>query len=196
MKHTSQTSTWLALGDSYTIGEGVLPEDRWPAQLAQQLRFAPPVYLAKTGWTTVDLLEAIEQANLAQRYDWVSVMIGVNDQYDGLSIEQFQQGFTQIVDFAISRVEVSERVVVLSIPDYNIAPAMSDKDTKSIASEVASFNAIIQEEAKAQHTTYCDITPLSQQAKGNASLFVEDGLHPSPEMYRRWSKAVARAITI
>ena len=98
--------TWLALGDSYTIGEGVSSEDRWPAQLARKQHFALPQYLAKTGWTTVDLLEAIKLADLAPQYDWVSVMIGVNDQYDGLSIEWFQQGLTQIIDFAIDKARV------------------------------------------------------------------------------------------
>ena len=196
MKHTSQTSTWLALGDSYTIGEGVLPEDRWPAQLAQQLRFAPPVYLAKTGWTTVDLLEAIEQANLAQRYDWVSVMIGVNDQYDGLSIEQFQQGFTQIVDFAISRVEVSERVVVLTIPDYSVTPFVKDKELGDIALAVAHFNSIIFEVAREEKVSCCDITLLSQRAAHDPSLLVEDGLHPSGKMYRMWAEKVTNDIVL
>ena len=178
--------TFLALGDSYTIGEGVSPEMRWPTQLAQSLGFAPPEYLAKTGWTTVDLLNTIASARLASRYDWVSVLIGVNDQYDGLGEEAFREGLNKIVDIAVGKVAESRRVVVLSIPDYSVAPSIPDQDARRIAGEVASFNAIVQETAKAKRTTYCNITPLSLLAAGDTALFVEDGLHPSGEMYRRW----------
>ena len=115
-------ATWLALGDSYTIGEGVAPEERWPAQLAQQLGFSAPEYLAETGWTTVDLLEAIAKTNFADHYDWVSVMIGVNDQYDGLGTETYREGLTRIIDFAIKKVADPHRIIVLSIPDYSVTP--------------------------------------------------------------------------
>ena len=191
----SEHTSWLALGDSYTIGEGVPPEMRWPTQLTQSLGFAPPEYLAKTGWTTVDLLNAIASADLAARYDWVSVMVGVNDQYDGLGEGMFREGLNQIIDIALEKVAETQCVVVLSIPDYSRAPSIPDQDAKRIAGEVARFNTIIQEVARTKRTAYCDITPLSQQAGGDATRFVEDGLHPSGEMYRRWSEEVVHQIT-
>ena len=191
----SEHTLWLALGDSYTIGEGVPPEMRWPTQLTQSLGFTPPEYLAKTGWTTVDLLNAIASADLAARYDWVSVMIGVNDQYDGLGGEIFREGLNQIIDIALGKVAETRRVVVLSIPDYSRAPSILDQDTKRIAGEVALFNTIIQEIAKAKSTTYCNITPLSQQADGDVTMFVEDGLHPSGEMYQKWVGQLLRDIS-
>lgn len=181
-----RVSSWLALGDSYTIGEGVPPEERWPTQLAQQFGFAAPEYLAETGWTTVDLLEAIAKTNFANHYDWVSVQIGVNDQYDGLGREAYREGLSQVIDFAVSKVTASHRVVVLSIPDYSVTPFGQDHEPQRIAREVALFNTIAREIAVTKQTTYCDITPLSQQALNDRTLLVEDGLHPSAHMYRLW----------
>lgn len=183
-------ATWLALGDSYTIGEGVAPKERWPAQLAYRQHFSPPEYLAKTGWTTVSLLEAIASARFADQYDWVSVLIGVNDQYDGLGTEAYRTGLDEIVDFALSKVVASRCVVVLSIPDYSVTPFGKNHEPLRIAQEVARFNTIVHEIAAAKQTTYCNITPLSQQANNDPTLVVEDGLHPSGMMYGRWVEKI------
>ena len=186
--------TFLALGDSYTVGEGVLPQERWPTQLAQQLHFSAPKYVAETGWTAVDLLEAIELSIFAPQYDWVSVMIGVNDQYDGLGEKRYRVGLNRIVDFALSKVANAQRVVVLSIPDYSVTPFAHSREPNHIAHEVASFNAIAQDIAAANHTTYCDITSESQLAANDSTLLVEDGLHPSGKMYRMWVERIRRDI--
>ena len=200
MNFSHQSPTWLALGDSYTIGEGVAPDERWPTQLAHRHDFALPDYLAKTGWTTVDLLEAIEHADehaeLSEKYDWVSVLIGVNDQYDGLSIEQFRRGFNQILDFAVGKAATPRRVIVLTIPDYSVTPFVKDSKPEVIAQAVAQFNAVISDTVRTKSVRYCDITALSQRAAHDAALLVADGLHPSGEMYQTWAEKVTYDIIL
>lgn len=188
------SSTWLALGDSYTIGEGVLPHERWPTQLAHRQNFPPPQYVAQTGWTTVDLLESIDQTNFENQYAWVSVLIGVNDQYDGLSIDTFRQGLIKIVDFAKRRVTQPQRVVVVSIPDYSVTPAVREKNPDRVAREVMRFNTVAQEVASSASVTYCDITELSQLAANDPTLLIEDQLHPSRKMYARWAEKISQSI--
>ena len=185
--------TWLALGDSYTIGEGVDPAERWPTQLTTLIN-STPQYVAKTGWTTVDLREAIKQTAFRDQYDWVSVLIGVNDQYDGLGIEVYRRGLTEIVKFAISRAVQPRRVLVVSIPDYSVVPAVKDKDTDRITHEVDLFNAVAHEIATAASATYCDITQLSRRAAHDSNLLVSDQLHPSGRMYALWAEKIAREI--
>ena len=178
--------TWLALGDSYTIGEGVNPEERWPAQVAQRQGYSSPEYVAKTGWTTADLLGAIASTNFALQYDWVSVLIGVNDQYDGIGDLAYREGLTKVIDFALSKTIAPGHVVVLSIPDYSVTPYVKDQHPERIARHIARFNRIAREVAFSKATTYCDITCLSQQAAHDPTLLAEDGLHPSGAMYRMW----------
>ncbi len=187
--------TFLALGDSYTIGEGVAPEERWPTQLAQQQHFATPQYLAQTGWTTVDLLQAIASTSFAENYDWVSVQIGVNDQYDGLGAPAYQEGLNEILDFALGKVSNPQQVMVLSIPDYSVTPFAQDRVPERIAQEVALFNTIALEITMKKQATFCDITPLSQEALHDPMLLVEDGLHPSGKMYRAWVEKLIREIS-
>ena len=193
------TPTWLALGDSYTIGEGVKPEVRWPAQLAHHQHLSPPHYVAKTGWTTLHLLEAIAHTDFAGQYDWVSVQIGVNDQYDGIGTDAYREGLSNIIDFAVHKVARPQCVIVLSIPDYSVTPFAQNKGTRNeeltrIAQEVALFNTIAREIAAANQATYCDITPLSQQAANDPALLAEDGLHPSGKMYRMWVEKIVREV--
>ena len=183
-------TTFLALGDSYTIGEGVKPFERWPAQLAQQNTFAPPHYLAETGWTTRDLLNAITSASFSPQYDWVSVLIGVNDQYDGLGEDVFQTGLSKILDFAMTKVANPKHVIVLSIPDYSVTPFAQNRAPERIAQEIMRFNRITRATAEAKCTAYCDITPLSLLAADDITLLTEDTLHPSGKMYQQWADKV------
>ena len=178
--------TWLALGDSYTIGEGVHPEERWPAQLAQQHRLAEPEYLAETGWTTVDLLEAMSHADFAKHYGWVSVQIGVNDQYDGLGTEEYRDNLNKILNFAVHKVADPSHAIVLSIPDYSVTTFAKNKQPERIAREIVLFNTIAEELAAVKHATYCDITELSQRAANDPALLAEDELHLSGKMYGLW----------
>ena len=186
--------TWLALGDSYTIGEGVDSADRWPSQVATRNNMAPTQYVAKTGWTTVDLLNAIEQTSFQDQYDWISVLIGVNDQYDGLGIDAYRRGLTKIMKFATQRVIQPPRVLVVSIPDYSVAPAVKGKGVEHIALEVSQFNGVAQEIATAASATFCDITQLSRMAANDLTLLVEDQLHPSGKMYKLWAEKIAQVL--
>lgn len=188
-------ATWLALGDSYTIGEGVKPEERWPTLLTRLYTFFPPEYLAKTGWTTQDLLATIAASQFAAQYDWVSVQIGVNDQYDGVGISTYREGLANILDFALSKVADPQRILVLSIPDYSVTPFAQTRALTRAAEEVSLFNTIGQEIAHAKHTTYCNITPLSQKAATDLTLLAEDGLHPSGKMYRMWVEKLVQEIS-
>ena len=191
-----QHASWLALGDSYTIGEGVMPEERWPTQLTQRYQFLPPTYLAKTGWTTQDLLRAIAASRLATRYNWVSVQIGVNDQYDGVDVSTYRNRLADIIDVALSRVTNPNCVLVLSIPDYSVTPFAQSRELAGAAEAVALFNTVGCEIATSKQVTYCDITPLSQQAAHDLTLLAEDGLHPSGLMYRMWVEKLIQEVSI
>ncbi|MGB3851255.1 MAG: GDSL-type esterase/lipase family protein [Tunicatimonas sp.] len=186
--------TWLALGDSYTIGEGVDPADRWPAQLARINSIELPQYVAETGWTTVDLLAAIKQTELQDQYDRITVLIGVNDQYDGLGIDAYQRGLAEIVHLATRRVALPQRVLVVSIPDYSVTPKVRTMDTAHIAQEIKRFNAVARQVATTASASYCDVTELSQRAAHDSTLLAEDQLHPSGKMYDLWAKEIARVI--
>jgi lysophospholipase L1-like esterase len=148
--------------------------------------------VAETGWTTVDLRKAIAQTELQDQYDWVSVQIGVNDQYDGLEIDKYHRGLDEIVRFAIQRVVQPQRVLVVSIPDYSVTPKVRDRDISHIAQEIKRFNEVAYQVATAALASYCDITELSQRAAHNLTLLAEDQLHPSAAMYALWAKKIAQ----
>jgi lysophospholipase L1-like esterase len=184
--------TYLALGDSYTIGESVKPELRWPNQLVARLRardlnVADPVIVAKTGWTTDELAAAIDaRSELAnQRFDLVTLLIGVNNQYRGRNVEEYRRQFTQLlkraIDFAGGK---PSHVIVLSIPDWGVTPFAEGRDRAQIAREIDAFNHVNQEETLLAGARYVDITPVSRD---QPSLVAEDSLHPSGDMYRFWA---------
>ena len=181
-----EPKTWLALGDSYTIGESVHQEDRWPHQLTHRLGYADPVYLATTGWTTVDLQNAIAEFTFNPPYDWVSLLIGVNDQYQGRDIDQYPAAFEQLLDFAISQASTLKQVLVLSIPDYGVTPFAQEKNPEKIQKELARYNEINKGISSEKGVQYCDITPLTLLAAKDPTLLAEDELHPSGLMYRLW----------
>jgi lysophospholipase L1-like esterase len=182
----------LALGDSYTIGTGVQPAERWPVQLAELLRgegwnVAEPEMVARNGWTTAELMDGIEQANPSGPFDLVTLLIGVNNQYRGLSLEQYREQFItlleQSIGFAGGR---PGRVLVLSIPDYSVTPF--GRGRESTAAEINLFNAVNQSETERVGALYLNITPLSRQAAEDPALLADDDLHPSGKMYRQWAQ--------
>ncbi len=183
---------FLALGDSYTIGESVPVKQRWPVQLADRLRAAglpvdEPVIVARTGWTTAELQAGIAQAGLQGSYDLVSLLIGVNNQYRGYPVAAYRQEFRQLLAQAIQLAGGDpKRVIVLSIPDWGVTPFAQGRDADQIAAEIDSFNAINREETQAAGAAYIDVTPVSRQAASQPSLIAGDGLHPSGEMYAAW----------
>jgi len=184
--------TYLALGDSYTIGESVEFIERFPVQLVNKMRFsgfdfAMPEIVAKTGWTTDELISGIKQADLNDQYDLVTLLIGVNNQYRGRDIDNYKEEFEALLkvamDFAADR---KDRVIVLSIPDYGVTPFGSQKGRKRIGKEIDQFNAVNLAIADKYGVAYVNITGISRTAYRRTNLVAEDGLHPSGEMYQLW----------
>jgi len=188
----------LALGDSYTIGEGVPEAERWPAQLAARLAregvaSAPPTIVARTGWTTDELLAAIGQADLAPPYDLVTLLIGVNNQYRGYSPDQYRREFDALLERALGYAGGSAaRVVVLSIPDWGVTPFArgTGRDAGRIATELDGYDAIARQLARAHGVAYIDVTAVSRTRGAEPDMLTADGLHPSGRMYRLWTEAV------
>jgi lysophospholipase L1-like esterase len=186
-------ASFLSLGDSYTIGESVPEADRWSVQLADLLRkegvnVASPDIIARTGWTTAELSSGIQAANKRKDYKLVSLLIGVNNQYQGQSMEQYRAEFKSLletsVEFAGSR---KQRVFVLSIPDWGVSPFGERGDRAKVAREIDAFNSVAQEECKKAGILYIDITPISRTGLGAPSMFATDGLHFSGKMYKLWA---------
>ncbi len=186
---------FLALGDSYTIGEGVGREERWPMQLARLLDAqgiaVETEIIARTGWTTTDLHAGIDELGPSPNYDLVFLLIGVNNQYDGLSLNAYHREFVALLQRAISLAGgSSNHVVVLSIPDWSVTPFAGDRDRARIADEISSFNAVNRSESERLGAHYLDVTPMSREAADDRLLLAEDGLHPSGKMYVRWAEMV------
>lgn len=187
--------TLLSIGDSYTIGESVDTVERWSVQLAGLLRkqgvdITDPDIIAKTGWTTAELQDAIQQSSNQKKYDLVSLLIGVNNQYRGQSQGRYRTEFRKLLQTAASFAnDKAGRVLVLSIPDWGISPFAKDRDHAKIATEIDAFNAIAKDECRKMGITYVDITPLSRQAASDASQFAPDGLHYSGKQMRQWAEA-------
>ncbi|MDT0676763.1 SGNH/GDSL hydrolase family protein [Autumnicola musiva] len=193
--------SYLALGDSYTIGESVETDDRWPVQLAVALRergykVAPPKIIAQTGWTTRDLLDGIEdELNVQRDFDLVSILIGVNNQYQQRSIDEYETELREVFRKAINHSKNREKgVFALSIPDYAATPFGQD-NAEVITEEVNQFNAVFREVANDYNVPFFNITPISRRAEDNPGLVAQDGLHPSALMYQYWVDEVLEEVT-
>ncbi|WP_295767871.1 SGNH/GDSL hydrolase family protein [uncultured Mucilaginibacter sp.] len=184
--------SYLALGDSYTIGEAVPAEASFPYQLSagltkQQIKTAAPTIIARTGWTTDELIAAIKQRSITQTFDIVTLLIGVNNQYRGYNINTYRAEFVQLLNTAIAYAGGNKRrVFVVSIPDWGVTPFAQGRDRTQIAREIDQYNAINKEEALKAGVSYTDITPGSRNAATDAALVATDGLHPSGKMYSEW----------
>jgi lysophospholipase L1-like esterase len=187
---------YLALGDSYTIGEGAAPADRWPVQLAGLLRqkgsaIGEPQIIARTGWTVRELSEAIDAAAPQGPFELVTLLIGVNDQYRGGDPEVYRTDFVKMLARAVGFAGgKAGRVVVLSIPDWGVTPFAreSGRDPARIAAEIGRFNAVNREETLRAGARYVDITPVSLRAGSDPAQLVMDGLHYSGAMYGEWAR--------
>ena len=185
--------TYLALGDSYTIGESVPEAGRWPVQLVASLRardiaIADPRIIATTGWTTDELSAAMDAAEPLGTYDLVSLLIGVNNQYRGRPVDEYAREFEALLQRAIGLAGGrADRVFVLAIPDWGVTPfgAGSGRDVAQIARELDAFNAAAAGICARRGVAFVDIAPVSR-AQG-ARLVAEDGLHPSAELYAEWA---------
>lgn len=186
----------LALGDSYTIGEAVESDERWPVRLAAMLTArgiatAPPTIVARTGWTTDELSAGIAAAGLSGTFDLVTLLIGVNDQYRGRDADEFRRNFRVLLSrssaFAGDR---AARVVVVSIPDWGATPFAHGRDRERIAAEIDRFNDVVRDEAARGGAPCVDVTAVSRRAASEPELVAGDGLHPSGAMYAEWARLV------
>lgn len=225
---TTARIAYLALGDSYTIGEGVAPEDRWPAQLAAALRerdiaLDDPRIVARTGWTTDELSAAIDtefgegndrvenggvgvreagredrSGGAMQTFGFVSLLIGVNNQYRGRSVDDYAEQFEALLEramrFAGGR---ADRTLVLAIPDWGVTPfaAQSGRDTARIAQELDAFNAAAQAICARRGVAFVDIAPVARARGAEMAMLADDGLHPSAAMYALWADAALPVAT-
>lgn len=186
---------YLALGDSYTIGESVPESGRWPVQLAAGLRahgieVAPPRILATTGWTTDELSEAMDAAGFDPPYDLVSLLIGVNNQYRGRSVQEYRGEFAVLLARAIELAgNRPGRVLVLAIPDWGVTPfgQGSGRDTAQVARELDAYNAAARAISEARGVAFVDIAPVSRARGAQEDMVAADGLHPSAAMYSLWT---------
>ena len=193
---------YLALGNSYTIGEAVKESERWPVQLAMRLReagveMAAPEIIAVSGWTTDELAAGIAQAHPPQDYDLVSLLIGVNNQYRGGDLAAYRREFRELLRQAIGFARGNpRRVIVLSIPDWGVTPfaANDPRRPAQISAEIDDFNTVNRQEAAQTGAHYIDITPISRLAAHDPTLIATDGLHPSGKMYAAWVKMMLPVI--
>ena len=182
----------LHLGDSYTIGECVGPDQSWPIQLKRRLSLSgeglvEPTIIAQTGWTTQDLLHVLSQNELDSRFDLVSLLIGVNNQYQGLPLEDYRVDFRLLMQKSIHYAGGNPaRVVVLSIPDWGETPFSSVKDPGDIRRMIDGFNKINKEETQEIGAHWIDITSTSRRIGSEPSMIANDQLHPSAKQYTVW----------
>jgi lysophospholipase L1-like esterase len=186
---------YLALGDSYTIGESVAESERWPDQLAKQLAAErlniDVTTIARTGWTVNELWQGIQVDPPEGTYDLVTLMIGVNDQYRGYPAAGYRDDFRFLLNIAIEYAGGNpDHVIVLSIPDWGVTPFAYGRNTQTIAEEIDQFNSINREESEKAGVHYADITPISRQVTATSDLIADDGLHPSGKMYSKWVNLV------
>lgn len=185
---------FLALGDSYTIGESVHPVERWPIQLAATLRaqgfnIDEPFIIATTGWTTDELSAGIDRADPQGAYELVSLLIGVNNQYRGRGLDEYRRQFVALLQRAAAFAGGKPgRLLVLSIPDWGVTPFAAGHDRAAIAVAIDAFNIVNREEAERLGAHYVDVTPFSRTAAADPTLIAADGLHPSGKMYAEWAR--------
>lgn len=192
--------SYLALGDSYTIGEAVELQKNFPYQVVQSLRnkeyiFYAPEIIAKTGWTTDELQHAVNEYTFLSKYDFVTLLIGVNNQYRGRNVIEYKQQFEELLKKTIALANgKKEHVMVISIPDYGVTPFAKDMDREKISKEINVFNGINKALSIQYKVHYVDITPVSREAKNNSELVASDGLHPSQKEYAKWSEKIVEVI--
>ena len=200
---TMRKIRYLALGDSYTIGESVDESERWSNQLSDLIQSSPQftqatggteggievTVIARTGWTTDELWAGIQAREVNPPYDLVSLLIGVNNQYRGRDLKEYREQFIFLLNKAIEYAGGDpNRVIVLSIPDWGVTPFAKGRDPAQIAQEIDAFNSAKKEESEKANAHYVYITPISREAANDLSLIASDGLHPSGKMYAEWAK--------
>lgn len=191
------THTYLALGDSYTIGEQVPAADNFPHQVvamlnAQGIKVKEPIIIATTGWTTDELAAAIKERAVKDTFSFVTLLIGVNNQYRGRSIDNYKEEYTQLLDTAIRYANGhTQNVFVLSIPDWGVTPFAEGRDRAQIAKDINAYNAACKAITLAHKCNYLDITDSTRKNGTTPAYLAEDGLHPSGKEYKIWAERLA-----
>ncbi len=194
--------TYLALGDSYTIGEMVEYKDNFPSQVVQKLQKQNiPITLkkliAKTGWTTDELLLAIEEENITTSFDYVTLLIGVNNQYRNYPLENYKKEFEILLQLAIQFAnKTAKHVLVLSIPDWGLTPFNKDRDPEIISKEIDQYNMAAYELCNQYHVHFISITESTRVHANNEKYLAPDTLHPSKHEYEIWATIVAEKINL
>jgi lysophospholipase L1-like esterase len=189
-------SKYLALGDSYTIGQGVGESERFPVQLAAALKkegvdLGEPTIIARTGWTTRNLLDAMDREKPKSPYELVTVLIGVNNQFQGRAMEEYRGELKAVLERAVVLAGgKASHVVGVSIPDWGATP-MGRGQAEKVGKEIDAFNEVMREECKKLNILVVDVTGISRLAAAEPDLLAADGLHPSGKMYGLWVKALA-----
>ena len=181
--------SYLALGDSYTIGESVKESERWPVQLSNSLKnkLNKPIIIAKSGWTTDQLIDTLNKIKFNKKFDFVSLLIGVNNQFQGQNANGFRPEFIEILEKSLKLVNNrKERFFVISIPDWGASPFGSGFDRDKVSKEIDEFNSVLKEESEKRGVRYFNITAISRRALTDRTLIASDGLHPSGKMYKLW----------
>jgi lysophospholipase L1-like esterase len=187
----------LCLGDSYTIGEGVPLHQSFPYQVVQLLRkqghlFHAPEIVAQTGWTTTELAEFLIHHSFEQQYDFVTLLIGVNNQYRDMEVEDFADDFEYLLKKAISLCSEHEKqVMVISIPDWGITPFAKAKNSKKIAEEINTFNTTASLLAAKYNVAWLDIRDDYRKTGGELEMLAADGLHPSGSLFSLWAEEIS-----
>ena len=187
--------TLLALGDSYTIGEGVNEEERWPNQFVKVayengIDFLTPRIIAMTGWKTYDLINGIESSNFEKKYDYVALLIGVNNQFNSRSINEFEDDLDNLLIKINNLKKKDGSVLIISIPDWGSSPYGENMDRNQISTEINTFNNILKSFANINGLKYVDVTEISRRAINEPNLITSDNLHPSGLMYLEWAKKI------
>jgi lysophospholipase L1-like esterase len=197
----SEPVNYLALGDSYTIGTGIDQENNYPNQLTDSLKargytFDSTAVIATNGWTTTDLKKGIEEAQPGTNYDLVSLLIGVNNQYQGLDIELYRTEFKELLDQAITFANAdTSNIVVISIPNYGVTPFGQSREPVIIRQELEIYNSIAKQLSSDYSVPFVNITEISEMAEEDTTLLAPDNLHPSAKMYSMWVEEMLPTIT-
>ena len=197
-----ETQSLLCLGDSYTIGESVPLHDSFPYKLLQLLRdnkypFYAPEIVAKTGWTSFELLKHLEQIKLNEHYNYVTLLVGVNNQYRELSTIDFKKDFELLINKSIGFAGgKTKNVLVISIPDWGVTPFANDRNEQQITNEINSFNGVCELMAQKYQTKYINITDETRLVKNDTSLLTADQLHYSGKEHLIWATKIYDTIKI
>ena len=189
----NKSYSFLALGDSYTVGEGVSYEESWPSQfvdyaMERGIDFKNPELIAQTGWKTYDLLNAIKSSNLSVKYDFISLLIGVNNQFNSRPLSEFEDDLNEILTEINYLKKGNSKVIVISIPDWGYSPYGSNYDRERISDEIDQFNNILKKFSEQNNLNFVDVTQISRLAIKEPNLIAKDNLHPSELMYSEWEK--------